>query len=147
MPVPAPLNDPVRVTPAPLAQPQVEAPASKRSKWIFWAVVGGIVLQLFGPYNIKPTTIVGGMIADMTRQTSSALVENQLLLAKSAKLAESIAELEASYADKIGKCNLFGLMGPDAARLCISLAKSYHEPALEKARRELANIEQQLRRR
>lgn len=124
-----------------------QQPARKRSHT--WFYIGGAIaaLQIIGPYEVKPTTLVGGVMADWVRQTTAANVENQLLLAKSQKLAESVAELEASYAYKIGQCNLTILFGPEAMSMCVTAVRTYHEPALEKARAELAVVEKQLRRR
>lgn len=116
----------------------------KRPTWMY-AVAGGLlVIQLFAPHQFKPTTILGGVFADWTLQVTSANVQNQLLLAKSQKLAESIAQLEADYADKRGKCSLVGLFGPDAYKLCMIAADQYYVPALQQARAQLADIEADL---
>lgn len=130
--------------PAPFAFSQMTAQPQGRPKWVYAAVCGLFVFQLFAPHEVKPTTLFGGVMADWVRQTTSANVENQILLAKSQKLAEGIAQLEADYADKIGKCGLVGLFGLKARDLCVIAADQYYKPALNQARIELARIETQL---
>jgi hypothetical protein len=139
------------VTPAPLAQQQPYAPhyaqPAKKSNWKWW--IGGalLVLQLVAPYELRPTTWIGGIVADMTRQTSSALVENQILIAKSQKLAEAVAELKANYAHRTAQCNLAAVFGPEAQRICQIAVDQYFLPAIRQAEEALAVVENQLRRR
>jgi hypothetical protein len=139
-----------QVAPAPLAQnpypPQYAQPA-KKSNWKWWAIGGVIVWQFLAPHAVKPTTLAGGIMADWSRQIMAPSAEYQLLVAKHKGLAEAYAQTEASYADKVGKCELAGLMGPELARACMAMVDQYHKPALEKARRALEDAERQLGRR
>lgn len=152
LPVPSPSAVPAsyELPPAPLAiaGSHSQKPAQgKYPAWVYWSMGGLAALQLFGSYEVKPTTVVGGVMADWVRQTTSASVENQLLLAKSQQIATFIAETEASYSHKNGQCELTILFGPEAVTLCKTAVDQYHKPALRDARERLAEIEAQLRRR
>jgi len=116
--------------------------------WVY-LIAGGafFLMQTFAPYAYKPTTVIGSIAADWARQVQTVGVENQILLAKSQKLAERIAELEAQRSDAVGKCSLAGLMGVEWQRLCISATDQYYVPALAQARKQLAQIQDQLRHR
>lgn len=121
------------------------APSSRqRPMWVYAFAGGALLFQLFAPHQLKPTTILGGVFADWTLQVTSANVQNQLLLAKSQKIAEAIAQLEADHADKRGKCSLLGLMGPDAFKFCMLAADQYYVPALQQSRAQLNEIESEL---
>jgi len=102
-------------------------------------------LQFLGPYEYKPTTLVGEQVASWVRMVSAPNVENQILLAEAQKLAESLSVLEADRADKVGKCNLAGLLGPDFYRLCMHAVRTYHDPAIRQAKSRLREIQDRLR--
>jgi len=142
------------MAPAPFANPyggpQAEQ-VKKRPRALVWLIGAMIALQFLAPAvgapELAPTRVIGSIMVGFTQQISAVSVENQLLVARGQRLADSIAEMEAEYADKRGKCGVVGIFGREFGSGCNQLVDQYYVPALRKARADLASIHRRLGRR
>lgn len=112
-------------------------PQPSRRKWILLGAGGLFLAQIALPQPMKPSTMIGGIMADFYTPIMRASATNTIQLAQQQALAQRIAELEAARAEWVGNCALTSIISPELGQVCITLANERYESAVAAARETL----------
>lgn len=109
----------------------------KRGKILLWVGGGMIAAQFLAPPELKPSALMGGIVADFSAPTMWQGASVQQHAAQANLLAQRLADLQARHSEAKAKCFWAALASPEFGATCESLVDQNFVPAIRQIQAQL----------